>query len=112
MEFALTRSMNKSDKQIENSSDKPWLWKKGQSGNVKGRPKGKTLKEYCRDYLSKMTDDERDTFLEGMPKEIIWKMSEGNPETRTDVTSGDKPIAILNNVIFGNNVNEEDSETK
>lgn len=69
--------MNETDKQTNN---KPWLWKKGQSGNPKGRPVGKTLKDWAREYLSKMTDEERDEFMEGIPKEVIWKMSEGNPK--------------------------------
>lgn len=85
--------MEETDKQIENS--KPWLWKKGQSGNLKGRPKGKTMKEYAKDYLSRMTDDERDEWLEGLPKDIIWKMSEGNPETKTDITTMGRPIIQL-----------------
>ena len=74
--------MEDTEKQTENN--KPWLWKKGQSGNMKGRPKGKTMKDYAREYLSKMTDDERDEFMEGIPKEVIWKMSEGNPHSTTD----------------------------
>ena len=65
------------DKQNNN---KPWLWKKGQSGNPKGRPKGKTLKEYVREYLACMTDEEREEFMNGLPKELIWKMAEGNPK--------------------------------
>lgn len=82
--------MNPTDNQTENS--KPWLWKKGQSGNIMGRPKGKTMKEYARGYLERMTDEERDEWLEGLSKDIIWRMSEGNPETKTDITSGGKPI--------------------
>lgn len=76
------------------TNDKPWLFKKGNPGGP-GRPKGKSLKEYSRDYLSSMTDDERQDFLEGLPKEVIWKMAEGNPETKTDVTSGGKPIIMV-----------------
>ena len=80
------------DNQLENS--KPWLWKKGQSGNPAGRPKGKTLKEYVREYLSKMTDEERDEWLEGIEKKEIWKMAEGNPDTQTDITSDGKAITV------------------
>jgi len=81
-----------SDNQTNNTNDKPWLWKKGQSGNLKGRPKGKTMKEWARDYLSRMTDEERDEFMEGIPKEIVWKMGEGNPKQDTDITSGGNVI--------------------
>lgn len=84
-----------SDNHSNNNNEKPWLWKKGQSGNLKGRPKGKTMKEWAKDYLSRMTDEERDAFMDGMPKEIIWKMGEGNPDTKSDLTSGGEPIKGL-----------------
>ena len=63
-----------------------YQWKKGQSGNIMGRPKGKTMKEYAREYLARMSDEERDEWLEGLDKEIIWKMSEGNPKQDTEVS--------------------------
>lgn len=94
--------LENSDKQTSNS--KPWLWKKGQSGNLMGRPKGKTMKDYAREYLSKMTDEERDEWLEGIPKEIIWKLAEGMPKQDTDVTSGGEKISF-NIVKYGEDNN-------
>lgn len=71
------------------NNNRPWLWKKGQSGNLKGRPKGKSMKEYARDYLASMTDEERQEFLDGIPKVDIWKLAEGNPDTKTALTGVD-----------------------
>lgn len=70
----------------------PYMWKKGQSGNPAGRPKGKTMKEYARDLLQAQSEEERQEFMHGLPKEIIWKMAEGNPENKTDITSKGEKI--------------------
>ena len=69
-------------------------WVKGQSGNLAGRPKGKTMKEWAKEYLSKMTDEERDEWMAGIPKETVWKMAEGNwtSEERHEVEM--KPILV------------------
>lgn len=65
---------------------KPYTWKKGQSGNPNGRPKGKTLKEFAREYLENLPDDEKIEYLASLPTEIVWKMAEGNPKQDTEVT--------------------------
>ena len=75
------------EEESENSSktDKPWLFKKGQSGNPGGRPKGKSLKDYTREMLASMTDEERQEYLQGIDKKTIWEMSEGKPKQDMDV---------------------------
>ena len=91
----MEEELENADKQSKNSRIAPLLpyqWKKGQSGNIMGRPKGKTMKEYAKDFLSKMTDEERDEWLEGMEKHKIWEMSEGKPETKTDITTAGESL--------------------
>lgn len=90
--------MEDTDNQGKNKSIeaiKPYMWKKGQSGNVLGRPKGKTMKEWAKEYMERMTDEERDEFMQGIPKEVIWKMAEGNPKQDTEIDASDKMIKVL-----------------
>lgn len=64
----------------------PYRYKKGQSGNPAGRPIGSvSLKEYARRKLASMTDEEREEFMDGIDKRIIWEMSEGKAKQDVDI---------------------------
>jgi hypothetical protein len=48
-----------------------YFWKKCQPGYPTGRPSGKTLKEFAREYLMSLPDDEnRDQLYSGHIKKI------------------------------------------
>ena len=63
---------------------KPHQFKAGNNANPTGRPKGKTLKEFAREYLQSLPDDRKIEYLATLPEEIVWKMAEGNPDNKTD----------------------------
>lgn len=74
----------------------PYQWKKGQSGNLNGRPKGKTLKEFAREYLESLSDSEKIDYLASLPTDIVWKMAEGNPDSKIDTPPA--PVIVNNNI--------------
>ncbi len=84
--------MNEQDvKQRKNNFEgydwlKEYAWQKGQSGNPKGRPKTRTLKEYAREFLSNMSEEGRIEYFSKMKPEDVWKMAEGNPTSDDTVT--------------------------
>jgi hypothetical protein len=84
----------------QQTNNRPWLYKKGQSGNPGGRPKGsKSMKTWVKEKLASMTDDEREVFLEGLPKVDIWKLAEGNPDNTSDVNvKGELKIEISEDI--------------
>lgn len=103
------------DKQHKKQLPK-WLeeykWKPGESGNPNGRPPGKTLKEWAREFFVNLPDDEKLEFIKSLPGDIVWRMAEGNPQT--DITSEGKQLPtplLLNLDVPNNDSNKENSST-
>lgn len=107
--------INSTEEQQQNSKVPPQLqphvYKKGQSGNPSGRPKGISLKEYAKMKLASMTDDEREEFFQGIDKRVIWEMAEGKAESKTDLTSGGQPIQFVAPEVVANRINESSTNT-
>lgn len=70
--------MEESENTDRKQTDRPWLYKKGQSGNPAGRPKGsRSLKSYIKGKFASMTDEEFEEFMDGIDKKVVWEMAEG-----------------------------------
>lgn len=104
--------MEEANKSHKKSYDwlKPYQFGPGNNANPNGRPKGKTLKEFAREYLESLPDDRKIEYLATLPEEIVWKMAEGNPQNNIDHSTLGKeiPQPLLN--VFNNNSDKKDNE--
>ncbi len=73
---------------------KPYLWKKGVSANPAGRPKGKTLKTFAREYLENIPDEDKLEYLASIDPKIVWEMAEGKAKQDVEV-SGELTSKII-----------------
>jgi len=75
----------------EASRNPDGTFKPGISGNPNGRPKGKTMKEFAREYLMNMSDEDKLKWISKVSDDVVWKMAEGMPkqdiEANVDVKS-------------------------
>jgi hypothetical protein len=85
-------------------------WKKGQSGNPKGRPKGSiSLTETIKRKLQELTPDGKRQALEMLAdniiqdaldssdkmRQLIWNYLDGLPKFSADITSGGEPMGVI-----------------
>ncbi len=78
-------------------------FKKGHPNIGAGRKPGKTLKEYARQYIMDLPDEEKTQYLASLPPELVWRMAEGQPKQDTDITSQGEKIVILPATIIDKN---------
>lgn len=85
---------------------KPHQWKKGQSGNPKGKKPGtKSLKTWIREYFKQLDDEEKMEFLKNIDPKVAWEMAEGKPDAKTDLMSDGEKIQPLLVKIIGQDDN-------
>lgn len=78
-------------------------FKKGHPQSSNGRPPGKTLKEYAKEYLMNLPDEQKTEYLASLPAEIVWKMAEGNPKNESDIAIKELPIIQVAKEILDKN---------
>jgi len=120
-----------SDKTEEKQTDKPWLFKKGESGNPNGRPKDSfSLITILKAELQKCPEgQDRKTYADLLIQRILKKAIsdgddaqiknilqyiEGMPKQNLDLTSKDERIPLLGgiSVLYNNSSDKKDTSAK
>ena len=109
--------MTDTELQPTNSKVPPQLqahvYKKGQSGNPGGKPVGAvSMKTYVKNKLLAMSPEDREEFLEGIEKKVLWEMSEA--KAKQDIDADVKAtinVIIPKQIAEAFNINEPNTET-
>lgn len=91
---------------------KPWQFQPGKSGNPGGRPVGsKSLKQFAKEYLQSLPNEEKLEYMKGMDKKTIWEMSEGKPKQDVGL-SGSLTISDVLDKLDGPEAQRQELEDK
>lgn len=97
----LNLTMNPNNQESNRNPDGTFI--PGVSGNPAGRPKGKTMKEFARDWYMNMTDEEKVAYIKTVEDKrpgFAWEMGEGKASQATDITSKGEKIVVLPTEIY------------
>jgi len=92
---------------------KQYQWQKGQSGNITGGNQHKQkFKAFLSEFLENMSPEDKAKYAENLGAEFVIRMAEGNPETKTDITSGGRPLILPSELMKKYNVETNEPKGK
>jgi|SRR3990167_11045358 len=82
---------------------KQYQFQAGNCANPEGRPKGKSLKEFAREFLMNLPDEDKADYLSCLPEDLVWKMAEGNPSNDDSLKVEGKIIVEISKSVADKN---------